>query len=64
MLWLPCVCVCLVQRFLTIPVQVVSLIGPASSGLGVAGGRIASSTVLCQEVSQSEGLPLLILLLT
>lgn len=52
------------QCALTISVQVVSLIGPAS-GLGwVAGGRIAASAVLCQEVSQSEGLPLLILFLS
>lgn len=49
---------------LTVAIQVVSLICPAS-GLGrVAGDHVAASTVLCQEVSQSEGLPLLILLLS
>lgn len=52
------------QCVLTISIQVVSLIGPAS-GLGrVAGGHVTASTVLCKEVSQSEGLPLLILLLS
>lgn len=55
---------CVFRCVLTISVQVVSLIGPAG-GLGrVAGGRVTASTVLCQEVSQSEGLPLLILLLS
>lgn len=49
---------------LTIAIQVVSLIGPAS-GLGwVAGGHAAASAILCQEVRQSEGLPLFILLLS
>lgn len=57
---------CVFQCALTISVQVISLVGPAS-GLGwVARGCVAAaaSLVLCQEVSQSEGLPLLILLLS
>lgn len=55
---------------LTITVQVVSLIGPASGFGRVAGGHAAAAstttttTILCQEVSQSEGLPLFILLLS
>lgn len=56
-------CVFLVPT-LTIAIQVVGLIGPAS-GLGrVAGGHAAASAILCQEVRQSEGLPLFILLLS
>lgn len=51
---------------LTISLQVIRLVGPAG-GLGVAGLRwwsIASTPiVLCQEVSEGQGLPLLIPLL-
>lgn len=50
----------------TITVQVISFISPASGLRRVARWRAAAAaaaaTVLCQEVSQSEGLPLLILL--
>lgn len=52
------------QCALTIAVQVVSFICPASRLGWVAGRRTVASTVLCQEVSQSQGLPLLILLLS
>lgn len=61
---------CVFQCVLTISVQIVSLICPAR-GLGwVAGGYIAAAAtaaaaaVLRKEVSQSQGLPLLILLLS
>lgn len=55
---------CAFQCVLTISVQVISLIRPAC-GLGwIAGGDVAASTVLRKKVSQSEGLPLLILLLS
>lgn len=55
---------CVFHCVLTISVQVVSLIGPAS-GLGrVTGGHRVASAVLSKEVSQSEGFPLLILLLS
>lgn len=51
----------------TISLQVVRFIGPAGGLGGVVGGRgissSPSSTVLGQEVSQGEGLPLLIPLL-
>lgn len=50
------------QCTLTITIQVVSLVGPASRFGRVAGGHAAASTILCQEVGQSEGLPLFILL--
>lgn len=50
---------------LTITVQVIGLIGPASGLYWVARGSVATgSLVVCQEVSQGEGLPLLILLLS
>lgn len=48
----------------TVSIQVIGLIGPAG-GLGrVAGRHAAASAILCQEVRQSEGLPLFILLLS
>lgn len=55
---------CISQCVLTISVQVISLISPASGLCRVAWGRVAATTVLCQEVSQSKGLPLLVLLLS
>lgn len=48
----------------TIAIQVVRLISPASGLSRVAGRGVAASLVLSKEVSQSEGLSLLILLLS
>lgn len=49
---------------LTITIEVISLISPTSGFVGVVGGNVAASTVLCQEVSQSEGLALFFSFLT
>lgn len=47
---------------LTIRIQVIRFISPASGFDGVAGSRATASTFDRQEVGESEGLPLLVLL--
>lgn len=54
----------LVHSVLTIAIKVIGLISPTSGFVWVAGGNVAASTVLCQKVGQSEGLPLFFSFLT
>lgn len=53
-----------VHSVLTITIKVISLISPTSGFVRVAGSNVAASAVLCQKVSQSEGLPLFFSFLT